>query len=205
MKHLIEIIKTDNTIICEEAAKCLGEIGPLKCSNMSYSFNVDNGFYNILTEDTGVESFIKTLFLWMEKYFMNFDTAIYNFVINISENLVNFSKSKPFVTEFRYFKVFETKMKTSFDNVNSIKEVDFLKIIKNIENVEYSEWICNFVGDIFEKFQWKDLELLARRKHDFAENCFINVFRVLLDNKEKHMFSIVKLVSLYILQIVFIL
>lgn len=198
IKRLISIIKlNDNSTSSEQAAMCLQEIGPLRCANMLYCFDVDNDFYMSCENVDGVQSFIQKLFAWLEKCSLNYDSLVDKTAVKISHQLVNFSKSKPILSQFGYFKVFEVKMKTVFDNANKLNEIDFVQILIRTEEVNIEMFICQFVGDIFGQFSWKDCEHLAKVRKDFSEQCFIAVFQVLLDNKEKHMRSILKLVSVF--------
>lgn len=198
IKRLISIIKMNTDSIAEQAAICLGEIGPLRCANMLYCFDVDDDFYTNCKNVNGVKSFVQSLFTWLEKSSLNYDHLVNKAAINISHQLVNFTKSQPLLDQFKYFRIFEIKMKTVFDNASKLKEIDLVKMLNQIEELSYEQFICQFVGNIFGHFGWKDCENLAKIRIDFSEQCFITVFQLLLDNKEKHMRSILKLVSIYI-------
>ncbi|KAL5275475.1 ATM family protein [Megaselia abdita] len=197
MKRLISIIKMNNGSISEQAAMCLGEIGPLSCANMTYCFDVDSDFYLNCENVNGVQSFVQRLFEWLEKCSLSYDSSVNKTVIRISHQLVNFAKSKSILSHFQYFKVFEAKSKTVFDNSNKLNEIDFVKILIELEELSYEKFICQFVGHIFDLFSWKDCGKLANIRRDFAEQCFNVMFQVLLENKEKHMKSILKLLDYF--------
>lgn len=197
IKRLISIIKINNSATSEQAAMCLEEIGPLRCANTLYCFDVDNDLYVNCEKVNGVQLFIQSLFTWLERCILNYDPLVDKTAINISHQLVNFAKSKPILSEFRYFKVFEVKMKTVFDNASHLNEIDFVKILMDNEEVSSEKFICIFVADIFAQFSWEDCDHLAKTRGDFSEQCFIAIFQLLLDNKEKHIQSILKLVSVF--------
>lgn len=197
IKRLISIIKiSDSNLTSEQAAICLQEIGPLRSANMLYCFDVDNDFYENHGKVGGVQLFIRELFEWLEKCSLNYDPLVDKTSIEICCHLVNFTKSKSVLNNFRYFKVFECKMKTVFDNANKLNNIDLVNILIGMEKVSSDEFICEFVGDIFGQCFWNGCSLLAKARKDFSEQCFIAVFQLLLDNKEKHLTSILKLVSL---------
>lgn len=197
IKRLISIIKINNSTTSDQAAMCLQEIGPLRCANMLYCFDFDNDLYEHCEKVNGVQLFIQSLFTWLERCILNYDPFVDKTVINISLQLVNFTQSKSILNEFRYFKVFESKMKTVFDNANKLNEINFVKILVDNEEVSSEKFICIFVGEIFSQFSWEDCGRLAKTRRDFSEQCFIAVFQLLLDNKEAHIKSILKLVSIF--------
>lgn len=204
IKRLISIIKiSNNKLISEQAAICLQEIGPLRSANMLYCFDVDNVFYMNYGKVGGLQLFIQLLFEWLEKCLLNYDTLVDKTAIDLCYHLVNFTKSKSVLNNFKYLTVFEFKMKTVFDNANKLKEIDFVQLLIGIEKVSSEMFICEFVSKIFGQFSWKDCSHSARVRKDFSEQCFIAIFQLLLDNKEIHLASILKLVSSFTYIILF--
>ncbi|KAH8268288.1 hypothetical protein KR026_004200 [Drosophila bipectinata] len=200
------------------ALKCLAQIGPLKLSNISYYFQTEFDSFEE-PEKEPMERFLSAVCEALEQYMFDFDPKTHDDIVCVAYNVVNskagmkiISKQCQFINgdhhyltiysisgKYKNLKIFLDKSAASsyLNSHKQIRCIDWLKVLKATQKLEYESWLCAFVSLAFKECGWVGFDALAEKSFAFAKICLQPFIKLLLSNNQEHLQSLCQMLDYF--------
>ncbi|BFF89361.1 serine/threonine-protein kinase ATM [Drosophila madeirensis] len=181
------------------ALKCLAQIGPLKLNNISYYFQTDFDSF----EESELEPMDKLLVViceLLEKYLFQFDPKTHEALVAVAIQVVNSKPAATIMHRFKHLQIFaENSMKsTCLDTYQHIPPIDWLNALKSSQGLDYEQWMCAFVSQIFKACSWQGFDALAATSLPFAETCLQPFIKLLLvTERQQHLLNLCQMLDYF--------
>ncbi|XP_022209922.2 serine/threonine-protein kinase ATM [Drosophila obscura] len=168
------------------ALKCLAQIGPLKLRNISYYFQTDFDSFEE-SEQEPMDKFLVVICEVLEKYLFQFDPKTHEALVAVAIQVVNSKPAATILHRFKNLQIFFEKSNASscLDAYQHIPSLAWLNALKSSQGLDYEQWMCAFVSQVFRACGWKAFEALAATSFPFAETCLQPFIKLLLATEQQ--------------------
>ncbi|XP_055910182.1 serine/threonine-protein kinase ATM [Eupeodes corollae] len=202
LKRLIDMVRSSETDIAMESAKCLGEIGSVKIPDISFYFECESTFYSMEFACQDEMTFlVESLYRILDELLLLYDSVSIVDMYAVCKDLASSKIGSRVLVSFPTFGLFLKQGYVSvLDNYKSIDGFNFIDILKKHEDLSYEQFSKAFSSNVFEKCQWDSIAKLCKNSVSFSESAILPFFNLLLANRESHFENILALLEYFFSQ-----
>ncbi|XP_037926339.1 serine/threonine-protein kinase ATM isoform X2 [Hermetia illucens] len=197
LKLLLTSVKNKNDDIKVEAAKCLGELGPVNLTTVSLFSDLKNTCYEKFeTSEESFQYFISKVMESLEDLLLTGKHTKVRLANEICHQIVNSKVGKECLASTPLFQIFGQTFDHGLEAWKTIKDIPFSEILESTKGLTYSTWITEFTSRIYGGIDYKPFQKLSALDGDLCEQTYTAFFKLLLSTNNKvHLSSIEKLVK----------